>query len=504
MPKDTHEAYLPPREKLVAWLARLYRHRLTTTTGGNLSFIDDDGVLYITPSGGDKALIPPSDVTIHRPGSVKFEGIKAPSMEWRLHTSAYSARPDCRAVLHAHSMALIAFSLAIEKNTMMSQCFQIDHPGIPDTRCLFSAWMTCGRVRFAPYSPPGSDQLAAACANMLSQADCVILQNHGVVTIGSSLQEAYDRFVSLENLALTIINSLPIGVPRPLKKSILDMKEERNVNYQKFLRSVSKCTHVYSCCSLRTVTGCEKEARSELCSFVERAYKHNIFTSSSGSISIRLPSSTDTNQSEIASYLITPTNIDRRDINPRNICFLSNLDCCERNNCCAGESDKSANNSQEQSVKPVLYHPNQRDVLPSHASEIHQTIYNMHPEVNSIVIAQPPYATAFCITGEELNAAGIPESHLVLGDVKTLPFDCLENSGLALSRTLDPPHGISTVLVNGFGLLSVATTPLKAYMQVEVCESICGVMLTAMRRGPPTLLTNEQVKEIDVIFKDGH
>jgi L-fuculose-phosphate aldolase len=45
----------PPREVLVAWLARLYRHGLTTTTGGNISLIDDDGSMYITPSGGDKA-----------------------------------------------------------------------------------------------------------------------------------------------------------------------------------------------------------------------------------------------------------------------------------------------------------------------------------------------------------------------------------------------------------------------------------------------------------------
>lgn len=132
MTSDQLERFMPPREKLVFWLKRLYRHRLTTTTGGNLSLIDDDGMLYITPSGGDKALVHPSEVATCEPGSKIFEGFRSPSMEWRLHTLAYSVRPDCKAVLHAHSMALIAFSLAAESDAIKSHCMQKDnHPGVP-------------------------------------------------------------------------------------------------------------------------------------------------------------------------------------------------------------------------------------------------------------------------------------------------------------------------------------------------------------------------------------
>jgi L-fuculose-phosphate aldolase len=377
---------------------------------------------------------------------------------------------------------------------------------ISDTRCLLSAWMTCGRVAFAPYFPPSSDKLASACTKMLSLADCVILQNHGVVTIGSSLQEAFDRFVTLENLAQTIINAIPIGIPQPLKESISDMKEQRNTKYQKFLRPVPQCPHAESCCLTRIITGCEKETRTELCRFVKRAYQHNIFTSSSGSISIRVPSLKNANKNDEISYLVTPTNVDREIIDPSNICFISNLHCKQK--CCVTSvnEEEETNTYIAKMTKTVCFHPNQShiDILPSHASEIHQTIYSMHPEVNCIIIAQPLNATAFCITGKELNAAGIPESHLVLGEVKTLPFECLEEGGIMLSKTLNLSKGISTILINGFGLLSVAATPLKAYVQVEVCESICSVMLTAMRRGPPALLSNDQVKEIDVIFKNGH
>lgn len=516
MESEINETYLPPKERLVAWLARLYRHRLTTTTGGNLSFLDDDGVMYITPSGGDKAEILPSNVASCKPGSNIFEGMKAPSMEWQLHKCAYEVRPDCRAVLHAHSMALIAFSLGVQDSIKShcvqsySHCVQSCHPAVPDTRCLFSAWMTCGQVGFCPYFPPGSEKLAAACAKMLSQRECVVLQNHGVVTIGSSLQEAFDRFVTLENLAQSIINALPLGKPHPLNERILEIKKQINTQYQIYLRSVPRCTNVKSCCLFHTITGCEKEARFELCRFVQRAYEHNIFTSSSGSISIRSSSLTGAKQSGEVSFVITPTNVDRQNINPSNVCFISNLKCKKQNE--TNHQTRQGTSSQVEQKsdsnvtfsKRVHYHPNQRHVEPSHSSEIHERIYSMHPEVNSIVIAQPPYVTSFCITGKELNADGIPESHLILGNVKTLPFVCLEDGGLALSRALDLSKGVATVIINGFGIVSVAATSLKAYVQVEVCESICGVMLTAMRRGTPALLTNEQVKEIDVIFKEGH
>lgn len=349
--------------------------------------------------------------------------------------------------------------------------------------------MTCGPVAFCPYFPPGSEKLATTCGNMLSQSECVVLQNHGVVTTGSSLQEAFDRFVTLENLAQSIINAIPIGVPKPLPKRILNIREHRNTQYQKFLCSVPQCDDNGSNCEYHKITGEEKEARSELCYYVQRAYKHNLFTSSSGSISLR--PSCPLNDAGVVSFLVTPTNIDRQHISPSNICFITNY--------------KQGNGDTDRDIKNICYHhSNKHDNLPSHTSGIHATIYSMHPEVNSIIIAQPTYTTAFCLTGSGLDSDGIPESHLILGNVKSLPFDCLEDGGLTLSKSINLSNGITTFLINGFGVVSVGQSPLSAYVQVEVCESICGVMLTAMRRGKPTLLTNEQVKEIDLMFKGGH
>jgi L-fuculose-phosphate aldolase len=523
MPSPTPEMFVPPRERLVAWLSRLYNHRFTTTTGGNLSFIDDDGMLYITPSGGDKALVPPSDVAVCKSGGDLFEmsdtaaakgggGTPAavPSMEWRLHTSAYKVRPDdCKAVLHAHSTALVAFSLAVDNATTTKRFFgsscdtRENDAGVPDTRCLLSAWMACGRVAFTPYRPPGSDELASVCADMFSKhADCVILQNHGVVTIGSSLREAYDRFVTLEFLAQTIVNALPIGIPRPLKKKVLDWRKQAiassgdssYLDGHNFLGEIPICTNTG--CDFRTVTGAEKELRAEICRFVQRAYDHNLFTSSSGSISARADGMA-TNMN--GAFLITPTNVDRLHLSSADICYIVNYLAAFQGAGCA-ERVKDSINRQPLAV----CHTNHTNTRPTHTSVIHNTIYNAHPDVNCIIMTQPLYATAFCITGHPLNAAGIPESHLVLGDVQTLPFESLENDGVAISNALDLASGKSTVFINGFGLITAASSLLKAYVQVEVCESFCGIMLTAMRRGAPVLLSNDEVKEIDVLFDKGH
>ena len=131
------ESLLPPKERLVLCLARLYKHCLTTTTGGNLSLVDEDGVLYITPSGGDKAIVPPSDVAMCNSNMDMFEGPRRPSIETPMHAEIYKSKPSCRAVLHAHSMALIALSLVREMGSIASRAYHSYsdaadcHPGAP-------------------------------------------------------------------------------------------------------------------------------------------------------------------------------------------------------------------------------------------------------------------------------------------------------------------------------------------------------------------------------------
>ena len=105
--------------------------------------------------------------------------------------AVYEARPDICAVVHAHPVALVAFSI----------CQQT-----PDTRLFHQAHSVCGRTGFVPYALPGSEQLGGNIAGAF-KAGChsVILENHGVVVGGASLSQAFQRFEAFEFAAKTVI-----------------------------------------------------------------------------------------------------------------------------------------------------------------------------------------------------------------------------------------------------------------------------------------------------------
>src|SRR5262245_31522612 len=101
---------LPPRHQLTDMLTRIYQQGLTTTSGGNLSILDANGDLWITPAGVDKGALTPEDIVcVHADGTL--EGRHRPSSEYPFHRMIYAARPDVRALVHAHPPALVSFSI---------------------------------------------------------------------------------------------------------------------------------------------------------------------------------------------------------------------------------------------------------------------------------------------------------------------------------------------------------------------------------------------------------
>ena len=110
-------SYLHPRDEILAAIQRIYRYRMTTTSGGNLSILEENGDIWITPAGIDKGM-----VCVHSDGTA--DGPHRPSSELPFHQEIYRTRPDIRGVVHAHPVALVAFSLAHQ---------------VPDTRLFHQA-----------------------------------------------------------------------------------------------------------------------------------------------------------------------------------------------------------------------------------------------------------------------------------------------------------------------------------------------------------------------------
>ena len=187
-----------PRDQISEIIRRIYAAGLTTTSGGNISIIDNDGDIWVTPSAIDKGSLQRKDIVcVRKDGSVK--GFHKPSSEFPFHKAIYEARPDIRAVIHAHPPALVSFSIVRK---------------LPDTNIIPQARKVCGPIGYAGYALPGGDELGTNIAAEFRKGfDAVIMENHGTVVGGVDLKDAYVRFETLEFLARTILNARIVGEP---------------------------------------------------------------------------------------------------------------------------------------------------------------------------------------------------------------------------------------------------------------------------------------------------
>ena len=91
-------------------MERIYRYRMTTTSGGNLSICDAGGDVWITPARVDKGGLRREDIVcVHSDDSM--EGERRPSSELPIHRQIRERRPELGGIVHAHPTALVAFSL---------------------------------------------------------------------------------------------------------------------------------------------------------------------------------------------------------------------------------------------------------------------------------------------------------------------------------------------------------------------------------------------------------
>ena len=265
-----------PRDEIMQTMQRIYRYRMTTTSGGNLSIREDNGDIWISPAGVDKGSLVRDDIVcVRADGSV--DGRYPPSSEFPFHKAIYDVRPDVRGIVHAHPVALVAFSI----------CRQT-----PNTRLFHQAHFVCGKTGFAEYALPGSEQLGANIAKTFADGcDSVILENHGVVVGAESLAKAFERFEAFEFAGKTILKGSRLGDIRYLSDEQLGQAQRRHVGFDIFSRT--------------SATEVEKELRRQLCEFVHRGCRQRLLISTEGSFSARVDED---------SFLITPSQQDRESL----------------------------------------------------------------------------------------------------------------------------------------------------------------------------------------------
>lgn len=409
---------------------RIYRYRMTTTSGGNLSIRDESGDIWITPARVDKGNLTRNDIIRVRSDGTA-EGPHPPSSEFPFHKAIYDARPDIRAIVHAHPVALVAFSIC---------------QSVPNTRLFHQTHSVSGKVGFAPYACPGSQQLGSNIAIAFAkECDSVILENHGVVVGAESLARAFERFEAFEFAGKTLIKASKLGSVQYLNDSQLELAASRSVDLPSIEPAIANQK--------------ERELRKQLCDFIRRGCRQRLLISTEGSFSARVNED---------SFLITPTQQDRESLTIEDFVLVKNG---------SREAGKKA----------------------SRAVMAHRAIYQQHPSVDAIVFAHPVNATAFSVTDSVFDTRTIPESYVFLRDVGRVPYGVqYQNDGKIASyiSTASP----AAILEND-GVLVTGSSVLDAFDRLEVLEATSEAVINATSIGNVSAMSQSVIDELRSTFK---
>jgi L-fuculose-phosphate aldolase len=176
---------------------------------GNISARMSDGTVLITPAGAMKGFLSPEHMAhIDMQGRVLDNGPKC-STETGIHLVCYQERPDVRAVLHCHPPHAVALTIA---------GIDLQTPVIPEII------VTIGGIPTAPYGTPGTPELPESIRALVRCSDTLVMQNHGSVTIGTNLIDAFKKLDMLEHTAKILwlasclgkVNALPPEAVRKL------------------------------------------------------------------------------------------------------------------------------------------------------------------------------------------------------------------------------------------------------------------------------------------------
>lgn len=285
----SRDPMIHPRDLIVEMMKRIYDYGMTTVSGGNLSIMDDNGDMWISPSGVDKGTLRREDIVcVKADGSI--EGIHKPSCEYPFHKAVFQMRPDVKAVMHAHPPAMVAFSIA---------------GVLPQVNAMPEVARVCGKVGYAGYAVPGSEALGKLIAAEFAKGcDSVMMKNHGCVVIADSLNHCFERLETLDFAARTLADAARLG-----KVKTLDAAE---------LAKAVAPTEGFVPVSVSAHSTAEKEARRQMCEFVRRSYRQKLFNSTCGTWAVRL---------DAESFLITPSGVDRAEIMPEDIVLVKGNTC---------------------------------------------------------------------------------------------------------------------------------------------------------------------------------
>jgi L-fuculose-phosphate aldolase len=187
---------------------RLYLRNYVAANDGNISIRLSDGTIIATPTNVSKGFMDEQMlVKLDLDGNLLSPGLR-PSSEIKMHLRVYKENVSVSGIVHAHPPVSTAFAIA---------GIQLDQPTSPE------AVVNLGVIPIAPYATPGTAEVADSIAPYCNTHTAVLLANHGALTWGKDLMEAYFRMESLEHVAhMTMLTNFVIGRVNVLSQSQVD------------------------------------------------------------------------------------------------------------------------------------------------------------------------------------------------------------------------------------------------------------------------------------------
>jgi L-fuculose-phosphate aldolase len=204
------------RRELVRFSKSISRLGFTPGTSGNLSVRLDQHRLLVTPTGVSKCLLRAEDMVIVDLKGQLLAGSRKVTSEVSMHLAVYHDRPDISAVIHSHPPIATAFACTGR--------------ALDEMLCQ-EAVMTLGAVPLAKYATTGTDEVAASLRPFIQDHEAILMANHGAVSYGPTLLEAFLKMETVEHLAHVALVAHQMGSAQPLGTDQVDQLRRARAKY---------------------------------------------------------------------------------------------------------------------------------------------------------------------------------------------------------------------------------------------------------------------------------
>ena len=218
------------REEMCEVGRRIYNKGFAAANDGNISYKLSDERVLCTPTRVSKGFMKPDDLCVVDMEGKQVSGKRKRSSEILLHIAIMKARPDVRSCVHCHPPHATAFAVA--------------HEPIP--KCTMPEFeVFLGEVALTPYETPGGQKFADTVVPYVKDTDTIILANHGTITVGSDLMDAYFKTEIIDAYCRILILTKQLGTVNYYSDEkaaeLIKLKPNINVRDVRLERGLENC-----------------------------------------------------------------------------------------------------------------------------------------------------------------------------------------------------------------------------------------------------------------------